>query len=492
MRIEFPKDFWWGAATSGPQSEGCFNKKHSNVFDYWYEIDPDAFYKNTGPNTASNFYNSFQEDIAKMKEIGLNSVRTSIQWSRLIDDLEKGTLNKDGVRFYNEVIDEFIKNDIRPVINLHHFDIPVELYHKHGGWESKHVVDLFAGFAEQCFKLFGDRVKDWFTFNEPMVVVDGQYLYQFHYPLIKDGKKAVQVAYNLVLASAKAIQKFKEVNANPDGRIGIILNLTPSYPASLDVKDTQAAHFADLWCNRMFLDPSIHGVFPAELVEVLEKDNVLWESTIEEQKILLENTIDVLGVNFYHPNRVQQPTVSPDSLTVDWMPNKYYDSYNMRGRRMNVDKGWEIFPKALYDIALNVRDNYRNIPWFVSENGMGVSREERWLNSEGMIEDDYRIQFIQEHLYWLSKGMKEGSNCFGYHLWTPIDCWSWKNAYRNRYGFISNNIHTQVKTVKKSGYWFKGVAETNTLEIADELVEPLITQADADASVDEKELIRDK
>lgn len=491
MKIEFPKDFWWGAATSGPQSEGRFNKKHANVFDHWYEIDPDAFYNNVGPDTASNFYNTFEEDIALMKKIGLNSVRTSIQWSRLIDDLEEGTLDEDGVRFYNDLIDAFLKNGIRPVMNLHHFDIPAELYHKYGGWESKHVVDLFAKFAEQCFKLFGDRVEDWFTHNEPMVVVDGQYLYKFHYPLVSDGKKAVQVAYNLVLASAKAIEKFREVNPNPKGRIGIILNLTPSYPATSDEKDMEAARFADLWCNQMFLDPSIHGVFPKELTDVLEKDGVLWESTVEEEKIILDNTIDVLGVNFYHPNRVQQPAVSPNSLTVDWMPNKYYDGYEKRNRRMNVDKGWEIYPKALYDIAINVRDNYNNIPWFVSENGMGVSREERWLNEDGMIEDDYRIQFIQEHLYWIAEGIKAGSNCFGYHLWTPIDSWSWKNSYRNRYGFISNNIHTQVKTIKKSGYWIKEVADANAFDMPEELIEPLVIQPESIDLTNDIEFIKE-
>lgn len=124
-----------------------------------------------------------------MKEIGLNSVRTSIQWTRLIDDFETATLNKDGVRFYNDVINEFIANGIRPIINLHHFDLPVELYQKYGGWESKHVVELFVKFAQKCFLLYGDRVTDWFTFNEPMVIVDGQYLYQFHYPKIVNGKK---------------------------------------------------------------------------------------------------------------------------------------------------------------------------------------------------------------------------------------------------------------------------------------------------------------
>lgn len=469
MKIEFPKNFWWGAATSGPQSEGRFNKQHANVFDHWYEIEPEVFYDQVGPDTASNFYNSYKQDIAMMKVIGFNSFRTSIQWSRLIDDLEEGTVNEDAVRFYNGVIDECLAQGIRPVMNLLHFDLPVELQKKYGGWESKHVVDLFAKFATQCFRLFGDRVEDWFTFNEPLVIVDGAYLYQFHYPNIVDGRKAVQVAYNITLASAKAIAAYREFNTNPKGRIGIILNLTPSYPATDSPEDLAAAHFANLWMNDMFLGASTKGQFSEELVGILEKDGVLWDSTDDELSIIKANTIDVLGVNFYHPSRVKQPNISSNSLAVDWMPTKYFDNYEMPGRRMNVDKGWEIYPKALHDIALNIRDNYDNIPWFVSENGMGVSREERYLNEEGIIEDDYRIQFIQEHLYWLAKGIEEGSNCFGYHLWTPIDCWSWKNAYRNRYGFIANNIHTQVKTIKKSGYWFKEVTQNNHFEILEDL-----------------------
>lgn len=452
---DFPKGFWWGAATSGPQSEGRFQKKHANMFDYWFEIEPEAFYQQVGPDTASNFYNSYKEDIALMKEIGLNSVRTSIQWSRLIDDLEKNSINEEAAAFYNDMIDTFLEHGIRPIMNLHHFDLPVELYHTYGGWESKHVVELFAGFAKHCFTLFGDRVKEWVTHNEPMVVVDGEYLYEFHYPKQVNGKKAVQVAYNLNLASAKAIEVFRSLDLqSKGGRIGTVLNLTPTYAASDQTQDLEAARFAELWNNKMFLEPAVYGRFPEELVQILEKDRVIWEATEEESVILQNNTIDFLGVNFYHPHRVKAPEIAPDSVG-EWMPNRYYSEYEMPGRRMNIDKGWEIYPKALYDIALNIKENYGNIPWFVSENGMGVSREERFLNESGMIEDDYRIDFIKEHLDWLHKGIQQGSNCFGYHLWTPIDCWSWSNAYRNRYGFISNDIHTQVKTIKKSGYWFK-------------------------------------
>lgn len=460
---KFPTNFWWGAATSGPQSEGRFAKKHANMFDYWYKIEPEAFYNQVGPDTASNFYNSFREDIALMKKVGLNSLRTSIQWSRLIDDLEANTVNPAAVDFYNQVIDCFIENGIRPIITLHHFDLPVELYHKYGGWESRHVVDLFVGFAEQAFRLFGDRVKDWTTHNEPMVVVDGEYLYRFHYPNLVDGKKAVQVAYNLNLASAKAIAKYRALGLDKDGgRIGIVLNLTPTYAASELAADQEAARFAELWNNKMFLEPAIHGHFPAELEDVLRRDKVIWQTAEEDKEIFKRNTVDFLGINFYHPNRVKAPDIAPNSVG-DWLPTRYFDDYQMPGRRMNIDKGWEIYPKAVYDIAINIRDNYKNIPWYISENGMGVSREERFLDESGQIQDDYRIDFIKEHLEWLHKGIEEGSNCFGYHLWTPIDCWSWTNAYRNRYGFISNDIHTQIKTIKKSGQWFKTVTTQNGL-----------------------------
>lgn len=457
----FPTNFWWGAATSGPQSEGRFNKKHANVFDYHFEIEPEKFHNHVGPDVASNFYNSYKEDIQMMRSIGMNSLRTSIQWSRLIDDLETNTVNQDAVDFYNNVIDTMLAEGMTPVMNLHHFDLPVELYDKYGGWESKKVVDLYVGFAEKCFELFGDRVKYWATHNEPMVVVEGEYLFQFHYPNIVDGKKAVQVAYNLNLASAKAIQAFREL-AIEDAQIGTILNLTPTYAASDAPEDQEAARIAELWNNKMFLEPAVYGHFPAELEELLTKDKVLWESTEEEKEILKNNTVDFLGVNFYHPNRVKAPDVAPNSVG-EWMPDRYYDAYDMPGRRVNLDRGWEIYPKALYDIAVNIKENYKNIPWYVSENGMGVSNEERFKNTEGMIEDDYRIDFVQEHLEWLHKGIEEGSNCFGYHMWTPIDCWSWLNSYKNRYGFISNNIHTQIKTIKKSGYWFKEVSKRNGL-----------------------------
>lgn len=458
---EFPQGFWWGAATSGPQAEGRFHKAHRNVFDYWFDTDPDAFFDGVGPNVPSNFYNDYEDDIRLMKETGLNSVRTSIQWSRLIKDFETGETDPEAVHFYNNVIDAFLKNGIRPILNLHHFDLPVELYEKYGGWTSKHVVDLYVLFAKRCFNLFGDRVKDWTTFNEPMVVAEGEYMYQFHYPLKVDGKAAVQCIFNLNLASAKAIEAFHASEcAKMGGRIGIVINLTPAYPRSEDPADVAAADFAETFKNKSFLDPAVKGVFPQKLVEVLTRDGVLWEATADEMKTIHDNTVDFLGVNYYQPFRAKARETAFDE-SKGWLPDKYFETYEMPGRRMNPYRGWEIYPKAIYDVAINVRDNYGNIPWYISENGMGVEGEEKFIGADGVVADDYRIDFIREHLEWLHKGIQEGSNCFGYHLWTPIDCWSWSNAYKNRYGLIALDLVTQKKTIKKSGRWFRELAANN-------------------------------
>ncbi|MGL4874241.1 MAG: glycoside hydrolase family 1 protein, partial [Clostridium sp.] len=304
-----------------------------------------------------------------------------------------------------------------------------------------------------------DRVKYWTTFNEPIVVVEGQYLYGFHYPKLVDGKKAVQCLYNLNLASAKAIEAYRELKC--DGKIGIVLNLTPSYPRDKDnEEDVRIAKLGDDFFNNSFLDPAVHGIFPENLVKVLKKDNVLWESTEEELNIIKNNTVDFLGVNYYQPRRIKPRETEFDNSN-GWMPDKYFEMYEMPGRRMNPYRGWEIYPEAMYDIAMNIKENYKNISWFISENGMGVEGEERYINKDGKIEDDYRIDFFKEHLEHLHRGIEEGSNCFGFHSWTPIDCWSWCNAYKNRYGYISLDLKTLEKKVKKSGEWIKEVAENN-------------------------------
>lgn len=245
------------------------------------------------------------------------------------------------------------------------------------------------------------------------------------------------------------------------GQIGIVLNLTPTYCRNPeDERDRKAAYAADLFFNRSFLDPSVKGEYPADLVRILEENQAVPVHTEQELETIRRNTVDYLGVNYYHPRRVVHRSRPLESDT--FMPDRYFEYYTPENCRMNKSRGWEIYEKGLYDIGINIRDHYGNIPWMVTENGMGVQDEERFLNEEGMVEDGYRVEFIKDHLRWLHKAIEEGCNCFGYHMWCPFDSWSWSNAYKNRYGFIRIDINDHARpSFKRSAAWFRQVSDGN-------------------------------
>ncbi|MCY7892319.1 glycoside hydrolase family 1 protein [Bacillus vallismortis] len=458
-QYRFPHDFWWGSSASATQTEGAADRdgKGQNIWDYWFEKEPHRFFNRVGPATTSQFYDHYKEDIRLMKELGHNSFRMSISWSRLIPD-GTGEINAEAADFYAGVIDELIANGIEPFVNLFHFDMPMELQ-KSGGWANRETVDAYENYAKSSFRLFGDRVKKWFTHNEPIVPVEGGYLYDFHYPNKVDFKEAVQVGFHTMLSSARAIQAYREMKQ--DGKIGIILNLTPSYPRSSHPADVKAGEIADAFFNRSFLDPSVKGEFPKGLVEILKSEGFVPDYKKEDLEVIKHNTVDLLGVNYYQPRRVKAKEHLPNP-DAPFLPGRYFDPYVMPGRKMNPHRGWEIYEKGVYDILINLKENYGNIECFISENGMGVEGEERFRDEQGIIQDDYRIEFIKEHLKWIHRAIQEGSNVKGYHLWTFMDNWSWTNAYKNRYGFVSVNLEKDgERTVKKSGKWFKKIAEQN-------------------------------
>ena len=457
MKYAFPKEFWWGSASSAPQTEGetLSHGKSATVWDHWYSQQPTRFHNDVGPQDTSTFYKNWREDIALLKQLNHNTFRTSISWARLIPN-GRGEVNQEAVTFYNQVIDEMLAQGVQPFINLFHFDMPMAMQ-EIGGWENREVVQAYAKYADTCFELFGDRVKHWFTFNEPVVPVEGGYLYDFHYPNVVDFKRAATVAYHTMLAHSLAVKAYRARNSG--GEIGIILNLTPSYPRSQNPADLKAANIADLMFNRSFLDPALRGEYPQELVELLKKHDQLPACQPGDKELLQQGVVDLLGINYYQPRRIQcrDSMVNPES---PFMPEWFFDNYVMPGRKMNPHRGWEIYEQGIYDILTNLRENYGNPRCFISENGMGVEHELRF-EKDGRIDDDYRIEFVSGHLKWLHRALQEGSGCLGYHMWTFTDCWSWMNAYKNRYGFIQLDLETQKRTVKKSGEWFAAVSKNN-------------------------------
>jgi len=464
-RYSFPNGFLWGAAASGPQTEGTAGKQHCSIWDSWFSEEPQRFYQQTGPQRVCETYTKYKEDVALMKQTGFNSFRTSIQWSRLIDDFESGEPNADAVRFYNDYLDEMIANGIKPMVNLYHFDMPEVLQKKYGGFESAHVAELFARFARTAFSLFGHKVKYWITFNEPIVPVEGGYLYDFHYPCKKDGKLAVQVAFNIMLAHAKAVQVFRE--RSESGEIGVVLNLTPTYTRSDSAEDKKAAWYADLLFNRSFLDPLVKHQFPKELCELLAFHHCLPEAAPEDVRLITDSRIDFLGVNYYVPRRVQ---ARESPYTLDYFsPDFYFENYvDPNGRFNPYRDNNEILPEAIYDIARNIRDNYGNIKWYLAEIGIAMDLEsEGPVQADGVIDDSFRIELMKEHLVQLHHAIRDGANCFGVHQWTFIDNWSWINAFKRRYGFYSLDLETGERCIKRNALWFRELALSNQFSSED-------------------------
>ncbi|MDN6161467.1 MAG: glycoside hydrolase family 1 protein [Atopostipes sp.] len=456
---KFPKDFFWGAATSAPQSEGAQYEdgRAPSTWDVWFEKEPEAFNENQGPKDASLVYDKYKSDAKLMSDINMNSYRTSISWNRLLPDGE--TVNDKAVEYYRDYFKSLKDEGVEPIINLFHFDMPWWLMEK-GGWENRDSIDHFAFYAKTAFELFGDQIQYWTTFNEPIVHVTCGYLGEYHWPKVNDLHRAIQVAHHTNLAHAAAVDEYRKLNL--DGEIGNILNLSPVYSRSDTPGDLQAKKDAEALHVDSFLDPTVNGYYSDYLIELLKENDLLPEVEEGDLRLIAKGKVDFLGVNYYQPIRVKEvpedeKTEYPTSL------GDFSRHYDWPEKRMNKHRGWEIYPEGIYDIAMKIKEEYGNIPFYISENGMGVSKEERFMDDEGIVQDDYRIEFIYDHLKNIQKAIEDGANIFGYHLWTFIDCWSWLNGYRNRYGYYRYDLKTGERTPKKSASWIKEVIKENKL-----------------------------
>ncbi|MBL5899600.1 glycoside hydrolase family 1 protein [Lelliottia amnigena] len=468
--IAIPQDFILGAAASAWQTEGWSGKKEGqdSWIDLWYKNDRHVWHNGFGPAVATDFINRFREDVALMKQAGLTHYRTSINWSRFLTDYENATVDEEYAAWYDALFDEMHRQGIEPMICLEHYELPGVLLETYGGWASKHVVELFVRYAQKVFERYHAKVTRWFTFNEPIVVQTRVYLDALRWPYEQNTHTWMQWNHHKVLATAKAVKHFHEKGYH--GTVGCILNPEVTYPRSQAPHDVRAAERYDLFYNRVFLDPFVHGRYPQELFTLLEQHQVQWEYTAEELAIIAENTVDELGINLYYPHRVKAPSRAWHPET-PFHPAYYYEPFDLPGRRMNKSRGWEIYPRIIYDMAMRIKNEYRNIPWFVAESGMGVENEAQFRNRDGVIEDSYRIDFISEHLYYTLLAREEGANCRGYMLWAFTDNVSPMNAFKNRYGLIEIDLeNNRARRAKKSASWFRQLRDERrlTLTVDDE------------------------
>lgn len=469
--VTIPPDFILGAAASAWQTEGWKDKREGQDSwpDLWYKNDRHVWHQGYGPAVATNFYQRFREDVQLMKQAGLTHYRTSINWSRFLTDYENGVVDERYAAYYDELFDEMACHGIEPMICLEHYELPGYLLETYGGWASKKVVELYLLYVEKVLARYHQKVTRWFTFNEPIVVQTRVYLDALRWPYEQNTSTWMQWNHHKNLATAKVVKLFREKGYK--GSVGCILNPEVTYPRSRAPHDLLAAERYDLFYNRVFLDPMVKGHYPAELLGLLEKHGVKWECSDEELAIIRDNTVDELGINLYYPHRVKAPSRAWHPET-PFHPAYYYEPFELPGRKMNTSRGWEILPEIVFEMAMRLKNEYGNIPWFVAESGMGIENEGQFRNAQGTIEDDYRIDFIAAHLYQALRAREAGSNCQGYMLWAFTDNVSPMNAFKNRYGLVEIDLqHNRDRRPKKSLGWFRKLRDERqlTLTLDDEV-----------------------
>lgn len=465
MSYQLPENFFFGGAMSGPQTEGKWQDggKLPNLWDTWSNLDIHAFHNRVGSYAGNDFTERMEEDLQLLKSLGLDSIRTSIQWSRLLDI--NGKLNPEGEKYYHHLFAVAKKVGIEIFVNLYHFDMPEYLFNR-GGWESREVVEAYAHYARIAFETFGKEIRYWFTFNEPIVEPEVRYTLGGWYPFVKNYSRARAVQYNISLAHALGVREYRRAKAAgfmlEDSRIGLINCFAPPYTKENPSEaDLEALRMTDGVNIRWWLDLVTKGELPQDVIDTLQTRGVDLPIRPEDKFILADGVVDWLGCNYYHPERIQAPAKDTDE---NGIPN-FADPYIWPEAEMNVSRGWEIYPQGLYDFAMKVRDEYPELEWFVSENGMGVEREDLKKDENGVIQDDYRVDFVRRHLEWIARAIQDGAKCRGYHYWAIIDNWSWANAFKNRYGFVEVDLEDDYnRRLKKSAEWLKQVATTHIVD----------------------------
>jgi len=467
--LTFPTGFIFGGATAAYQCEG---ETHTHGKG---EVSWDPFLAKRGrfsADPASDFYHTYEHDLALCERYGINGIRISIAWSRIFP-LGAGRINPEGVAFYHDVFKACRAHGVEPYVTLHHFDTPLALFEQ-GDFINRATIDAFEDYARFCFEEFRDEVSNWFTFNEIWAVASNMFIEGNFPPGDITGKldQALQLNHNMMLAHARAVLAFDEMGHH--GKIGVVHTLEGKYPYdACDPGDIQAARNEDVLQNQFLLDATFRGDYAPDTMECAERLAALSGGALdirEEDLACMRKAAflnDCMGINYYQ-SRFLRAYNGPNILHHNATGDKGTERYALAGvgERVNkegiprTDWDWLIYPEGMFDLLVRIKmqyPNYREI--MITENGMGAKDE----LVEGLVDDSYRIDYVRVHLEALLKAVDAGVNVSGYFLWSLMDMFSWTNGYNKRYGFFYVDFETQQRTPKASAYWFAQIARTGCL-----------------------------
>jgi len=432
----FGDDFIWGVATAAFQIEGSCDQdgKGESIWDV-FSAKKGNILNGDKPNTACDFYNRYEGDIALIKQLNIPNFRFSISWSRIFPE-GIGTINQAGVDYYNRLIDHCIEQGVEPWVTLYHWDLPQALEVK-GGWTNREVITWFTEFVTVCAENFGDRVKKWMIMNEPSVFTGAGYFFGIHAPGRRGLSNFMPAVHHAILCMATGAKTLRKVL--PDAYIGTTFSCSYVESNSTKPRDIIAAKRVDTLLNRLYIEPILGLGYPVDDLPILKKMSKYIQPGDME---LAKFDFDFIGIQLYTREIVEYSFFTP-----------YIHASLVKAKDRKVqltDMGWEVYPPAIYEILkkYNQYSGIRDI--YITENGAAFPDEAK----DGSVHDPKRVEYLQTYLQQVLKAKNEGCKVSGYFVWTLTDNFEWAEGYHPRFGLIHVDFDTQQRTIKSSGQWY--------------------------------------
>lgn len=473
--MRMPDGFLWGGATAANQCEGAYNEggrglSSVDVVPFGPDRMPvarglkkmlECDEEHTYPaHEAIDMYHHYKEDIAMFGEMGFKCYRLSISWTRILPNGDDEVPNEEGLLFYDSLFDECLKHGIEPLVTICHFDAPIALIKKYGGWKDRRMVDAFTHYCEILFGRFGKKVKYWITFNEINMLLHMPFMGAGIY--FEEGENQEQIKYQAahheLIASAKAVKLAHRMM--PDCMVGCMLAAGQFYPYSSNPEDVYKAMECDR-DNYFFIDAQVRGAYPIWAKKRMERAGVQIHMEPEDETELLEGTVDFVSFSYYcsrcmsaDPEIIKNHSRGSNAV-ISAVVNPYLKS---------SEWGWQIDPLGLRITLNTLYDRYQK-PLFIVENGLGANDT---VEADGSIHDPYRIDYMRSHIKAMLEAVNEdGIPLLGYTCWGCIDLVSASTGeLKKRYGMIyvdkQNDGSGTLKRIRKdSFYWYKNVIESN-------------------------------
>ncbi len=458
--LQFPDGFLWGAATASYQIEGgAFDGgRGPSVWDTFSHTEGKVAHGHNG-DVACDHFHRMPSDVALMKELGHQTYRFSISWSRVMPE-GRGKVNREGMAFYHQLVDELLEHEIVPCPTLFHWDLPQGL-EDIGGFRSRDTVGWFGDYAALMAKELGDRVTMWSTFNEPWCYAFLGHGAGVHAPGLRDGLAAVTVAHHELLAHGTAL---KAMRAERDAlSLGIVINPTNVRSSGSPAASSDVIRRVDAIHNRWWFDAPLRGAYPADIIEDFEEafgplDHIIQPGDNES----IAQPLDWMGINYYFDNFL---TGVPDDPT-SGASNRMAAYPTVTGateaapQTVHTDMGWPITPEGFTEILVRLHNDYPNLPpLYITENGCAYDDPVK----DGRIADTRRIEYLDLHLQALHAAIEAGVDVRGYYQWSLLDNFEWALGFDKRFGLVHVDFDTLERTPRDSAFWYREVIKANGL-----------------------------